>query len=423
MKVKRAKYICELYKAQNITLANYMHYIDLDISGNLKFKINKHILVSVLEHGNDDGFIIVQDILHNTREQLGEKSAENLYMLFENVYDFNNGQLTCGEYCTILMAYAENQIKLKATEKAISLYDNVLAIIKKTCIDNREYLKAQIYNRYFVCGRIGGCIRQFEEKWNLSMEMSLANGFGDMCVENYFDKAQSFLLDEKFIPVAIELLKKGCSEYQKCQPKGMKGQYLYRCIQLRFLQKDYVSLKDAIWKYDEEILNDDNIEFKLFFRIQFLIFKIMLFLMKQSTYSDFEMENMLEQLNMLQTMQNTLQLYRYFYLSAKYYSQKADWERAYLFYQKTFDNLEQNKCTEEIYLQKNFIAQDMIINFRKRNFPFAQYNMSRFDTIIKNFCFKEIMLYSHEDFENFFKDYIPKAPVFNEETKEGYLLF
>ena len=55
----------------------------LDISDNLKYKIYKHILVSVLEHGTDNVSIIVQDVLCKTREQFGEKSAEILYKLFE----------------------------------------------------------------------------------------------------------------------------------------------------------------------------------------------------------------------------------------------------------------------------------------------------------------------------------------------------
>jgi hypothetical protein len=422
-KVKSLKYICELYNIEKITLENYKSYTDLDISDNLKYKINKHILVSVLEHGTDNVSIIVQDVLCKTREQFGEKSAEILYKLFETIYDFNSGLLTCKEYCTLLMAYAENQVKLKSTEKAINLYDNVLAIIKKADFEESKYFKAQIYNRYFVCGRIGGSIQQYKEKWTLSMELSLANGFWDIYVENYFDKAQSYFLDTQLIPEAVKALQKGCSEYQKHFPKGMKGQYLYRCIQLGFLQKNYVSLKNTIWKYEEEILSDDEIEFKLFFRIQFLVFKIMLGLIKEYTYSDFEMIHMLEQLNMFQTMQNGLQLYRYFYLSAKYYSQKGDWGKAYLLYQKTFDNLQQNKCTEEITLQKNVIAQDMVINFRKRKFPFKQYDMSIFEQAVKESYFKDVMLCPDEEFEKIYDDYIPQAPIFNEETKEGYLLF
>ena len=87
------------------------------------------------------------------------------------------------------MAYAENQVKLKSIEKAINLYDNVLAIIKKADFEESKYFKAQIYNRYFVCGRIGGSIQQYKGKWTLSMELSLANGFWNIYVENYFDKA------------------------------------------------------------------------------------------------------------------------------------------------------------------------------------------------------------------------------------------
>lgn len=423
LKTNCLEYISILYNAKSITLMDYDRYVGLDIPDDIKYKINKHILVSVLEYGTDNVFTIVQDILYNTREQFGEKKAEILYELFERTYDLNNGQLNSNEYCIILMAYAENQLKLKSVDKSVKLYNRVLAIINKSPFEKSEYLLAQIYNRFFVCGRVGGSMQQYLEKWNLSMKLALEKSFWDIYIENYFDRAQSFFLDAKSISKAISLLKSGCSEYMAHQPKGLKGQYLYRCIQLSFLQKDYASLKNTIWKFEEEILNDSEIEFKLYYRVQFLIFKIMFCLMKQCVYTNFEMENMLEQLNMFQTMQNRLQLYRYFYLSAKHYSQRGDLEKAYLLYQKTFDNLEQNKCTEEISLQKRIIAQDMIVNFRKRKFPFAQFDMSRFDSIIKNFNFKEIMLCSDEDFENFFTNYVPEAPIFNEETKEGYLLF
>ena len=417
------EYIYVLYKSQSITLKDYNNYVDLDIPNDIRYKINKHILVSVLEYGTDNVFIIVQDILSTTREQFGEKKAEILYELFERTFDFNSGQLNSHDYCIILMAYAENQLKLKSIEKSIKLYDRVLSTINKNPFEESEYLIAKIYNRFFVCGRVGGSMQQYLEKWKLSMKLTLEKCFWDVYVENCFDRAHSFFLDVNSISKTISLLKKGCSEYRAHQPKGLKGQYLYRCIQLSFLQKDYVSLKNAIWKYEEEILNDSEIEFKLYFRIQFLIFKIMLCLMRQCVYTNFEMENMLEQLNMLQTMQNRLQLYRYFYLSAKYYSQRGDWEKAYILYKKTFDNLDENKYTEEISLQKNIIAQDMIVNFRKRKFPFDQYDMSRFDLVIKKISFKEIILCSDEDFENFFNNYVPAAPIFNEETKEGYILF
>ena len=145
--------------------------------------------------------------------------------------------------------------------------------------------------------------------------------------------------------------------------------------------------------------------------------------MGEKKCSDFEMENMLEQLNMLQTMQNKLQLYRFFYLCGKYYSQKGNWAKAYLLYQKTFDNLAENKDTEEINLQRKIIAQDMIINFKKRNFPFDKYDMSIVDSIISGSSFEKVKFFSDNDFVEFFNNYIPLAPIINEQTKEGFLLF
>lgn len=423
LKGNRLEYICDLYTSTKITSETYYNYIDADYSDEVQEKINEKILYYILQNNIDDFFALVQNILCKTREQFGEKKAESFYEIFADQYDPKKTKLTTQEYCTIMMNYAENQLKLKSTEKAIKLYDLILKELVRNPFPGSEYMTAKIRNRYFVCGRVGSSIHKYSEKWNSSMAVALEKKYYDVCIENYFDKAQSLFLDNKAFEKAAEYLKSGCEMYTKQQPQGLKGQYLYRDVQLSFLKKEYKELKNKIWQYDEEISNDDKIEFKLYFCIQFLIFKITFCLLGEKEYSDFEMENMLEQLNMLQTMQNQLQLYRYLYLCGKYYAQKGDWEKAYLLYHKAFENLAKNKDTEEIRLQRIFIAQDMIIGFKQRNFPFGQYDMSILDSILKGTPFEKIRFLSDKDFSKFFSKYIPLAPIANEQTKEGFLLF
>lgn len=423
LKKHRLEYICDLYKKSNITSDDYYNYMNSKYSDDIKSKVNERILYSILENKVDNIFILIQDILYNTREQFGEKRAETLYKIFEDKYDFTSRRLTNKEYCIIMINYAENQLKLKSIEKATKLYDIVLELINENPFPKSDYIIAQISNRYFVCGRVGGSIKQYSESWRFSMDLALKKQYYDICIENYFDKAHSLFLDINAIDKAINYLEKGCSMYEIHQPQGLKGQYLYRDIQRNFLKKEYKILGKKIWKYDKEISNDKKIEFKLYFRIQFLIFKIILCFMEEKECSDFEMENMLEQLNMFQAMQNKLQLYRYFYLCGKYYTKRGNWEKAYILYQKAFDNLAQNKHTEEICLQREIIMQDMIINFRKGNFPFLNYDMSMIDSIIRDSNFKKVMYSSDEYFMDFFNKYIPLAPISNKKTKEGYLLF
>lgn len=423
IKGQRLESICDLYVSKTITEEDYYNYRDSDYSDEIKNKMNERILYFILQNGVENFYVILQDILHITREQFGEKRAEYFYEIFEEQYDTESLRLTCQEYCTIMMEYAENQLKLKSTEKAIKVYDLVLRKIDGNPIPNKEHLVSRIDNRYFVCGRVGSAIHQYSEKWDTSMQVALKNHYFDICIENYFDKAHSFFLDSNAFEKAIENLENGCKMYEKYKPQGLRGQYLYRDVQLSFLKKDYKLLKSKIWKYDEEIAVDDQIQFKLYFRIQFLIFKITFGLMGEKEYSDFEMENMLEQLNVYQTMQNKLQLYRYLYLCGKYYTKKGAWEKAYLVYKKTFDNLEQNRNTEEIRLQRMFIAQDMIINFRKGNFSFNKYDMSFLTPIINGTPFERLMVCSDKDFSEFFNSYIPLTPISNELTKAGFLLF
>lgn len=417
------EYICDLYTSTKITAETYYNYMDIDYSDEIQNKISEKILRYILQNDIDDFFALLQNILCKTREQFGEKIAESFYEIFAEQYDSRKTKLTTEEYCIIMMDYAENQLKLKSTEKAIKLYDLILKELVRNPFPRSEYMAAKIGNRYFVCGRVGSSIRKFSEKWKFSMNVALEKKYYDVCIENYFDKAQSLFLDNNAFEEAAGYLKIGCDTYIKHQPQGLKGQYLYRDVQLSFFKKEYKELKNKIWQYDEEISNDEKIEYKLYFRIQFLVFKITFCLLVENEYSDFEMENMLEQLNMLQTMQNKLQLYRYFYLCGKYYIQKGDFEKAYLLYQKTFENLAKNKDTEEIRLQRMFIAQDMIIVFKRQNFPFDKYNMSVFDSILEGTSFEKVKFLSDKDFSDFWSKYIPLAPISNEQTKEGFLLF
>ncbi len=202
----------------------------------------------------------------------------------------------------------------------------------------------------------------------------------------------------------------------------MSGHYFYRSIQIDFLESKFSCIKNKIWDYEYRILNDEKITYKLFFRVQFLIFKVMLYLMDKTEYTDFEINNYLENLNLYQTMQNKLQLYRCYYLYGKYYTKKHMWDEALLFYKKTLDNLNENINTEEIHAQKKAIFEDMLINFKKNKFPFKQYDFGYFESTMKEFSFEKIVFYSDEEFERFFNTYNSSAIISTSE-KEGFLLF
>lgn len=419
----RLEYICDLYKSNKFTEKDFYNYMDDDYSFEIQDKMNEKMLCYILQNGVDDTFALVRKILYTAREQYGEKRAESFYEIFEKQYDKKKTKLTFEEYCTIILDYAENQLKLKSTEKAVKLYDLILKKLIQNPFSGSEYLVAKIENRYFVCGRVGSSINQYSEKWKHSLTVARKKKYCDLCIENYFDKAHSLFLDNNSFKKAASYLKKGCNIYLKHQPQRLKGQYLYRDVQRSFLKKEYKQLKNKIWKYDEEISGDNTIEFKLYFRIQFLIFKITFCLLGEKEYSDFEMENMLESLNMLQTMQNELQLYRYLYLYGKYCTKKSNWEKAYIIYQKVFENLAKNKNTEEIRLQRMFIAQDMIIGFKQQQFPFEEYDMSFFDAILKGSPCEKVRSLSNKGFSDFLSSYIPLAPITNDHTKEGFLLF
>ena len=122
-------------------------------------------------------------------------------------------------------------------------------------------------------------------------------------------------------------------------------------------------------------------------------------------------------------MQNKLQLYRCYYLYGKYYTKHHKWKEAYWYYKKTFENLEKNLKTQEIEFQKNVICEDMIINFKKEDFPFHQYDLTYIDSIDQCDRLKKILYLSNDEFTLFLKQYDSPAHVFLKETNEGYLLF
>ena len=418
------KFICKICTQQNFDIKEYERYRNLNCSNEIRYKVNEHLLcLSLKDKNNSSLYTIIKDIFQNTREQFGEKNAEYFYRLFEELYDITSQRLTIYQYCEIRMDYAENQLKLKQTSTVISICEDILRRLSNLTIPERNYMKSKLFNRWFVCGRVGSYTQKFSDKWNLSMQISRNSRYCDMCIENNFDKAHSLILYPESRIDVIRHLKAGCRAYNCHKPTRLKGQYFYRNIQLLFLQGKYYGLWQKIEAYIDEIASDDNINFKLFFRIQFLIFKITFCLMDKRKYTEFEMENMFEEFNMLQVMQNKLQLYRYYYLYGKYYTKKNRWEKAFLTYKKAFDNLAENVLTEEIRIQRKLICEDMLINFKKYSFPFDKFDFTYLQSFSEGNELQKIIRFSDEEFSVFFQQYVVVAPIADIEKKEGYLLF
>ena len=415
---------CELYNSGEFTQDDFEKYKRMEFPKDILFKLNEHLLRKELNRASDDvDFELISEILTNTREQLGENKVSYLYDIFENYFDHSITNKNFYKYCTIMLDYAENQLKLKNTNKCKMLYEKIVQISADRDFNEKPYLICKINNRWFVSGRVGGQCQQYNNKWLQSVKIAESHKYCNMCMENHFDKAQSLLLFPNSKNEVIRHLKAGCSIYEKYNLEKWTGHYLYRKIQISFLQKEYKSLFDEI----ENALNinstNNNIQYKLYFKIQFIIFKIMLCLMKEHKYKDIELENMLEELNLLQTMQNNLQLYRCYYLYGKYYVQRSKWEQAFVFFRKTLMNLDENYSSEEILQQKRIIFEDMMINFKKYSFPFKRFDFSYFENYQGWNGFQELIGLSGNDFKQFYDNYTTPAPVSSVDGKDGYLLF
>lgn len=414
--------ICEIYKSPSISYQTYLDYMDDTCSNDIRYSITERIIRIILMKNKENSYLLLQRIFRDVRENYGEKDVEHFYQLFIDWYDGNTRILELRQYCILVMSYAENQLKLKNTKNAIALYEKLILILSKNPFEDSNYYLAQIYNRWFICGRIGSYTQEFSSKLDISTKLSRKNGYHAMCIENHFDKAQSMMIYADKKTEVLRHLKVGCETYKLYEPEELSGHYFYRSIQIDFLESKFSCIKNKIWDYEYRILNDEKITYKLFFRVQFLIFKVMLYLMDKTEYTDFEINNYLENLNLYQTMQNKLQLYRCYYLYGKYYTKKHMWDEALLFYKKTLDNLNENINTEEIHAQKKAIFEDMLINFKKNKFPFKQYDFGYFESTMKEFSFEKIVFYSDEEFERFFNTYNSSAIISTSE-KEGFLLF
>lgn len=421
------KILCSIHQNKYITEKDINSLRKLKLPENIRCEFYIFLLKTLLTQNESLTQIeyssVLKEIFNNIREELGEKDAERLYQIFEETYNLESEKLSVSEYQDILLCYAENQLKLKSVDKAINIYSNIIEKFIDLS-DKNDLLKlSAIYNRWFVCGRIGGSCQQYEWQWKESMKIAQKNGFCSICIENLFDKAQSFMTDISSLDKVIYYLTKGCDAYEYKQIPFLRGHYLFRQIQLLFLKKEYDKIWDKVQSAKNEISINKEIKFKLFFKIQLLIFEIMICLMGEHDYSDFIIEDLLESLNSLQCMQNRLQLYRCYYLYGKYYIKKGKWEKAYLIYQKAFENLNENSQTEEIKMQKKIIFRDMAVNFKKSEFPISHFDFSFLNTFEEEKKIREIMNYSDNEFKDFFKNYTAYAIVSDRDGKEGYLLF
>lgn len=416
------KRICNIYISPSISYQSYLDYMEYDCSNEIRYSITERILRSVLRNNKENSYLLLHRIFHDIRENYGEKKVEHFYQIFMDWYDANSNILETQHYCMFVMNYAENQLKQKNTNKAIELYKKLAKILSKNPFKDSSYYLAKIYNRWFVCGRVGSCTQEYISKLDISTNISRKNSYHDICIENHFDKAQSMMIYANKRSEILRHLKAGCDTYKLYEPENLNGHYLYRSIQIDFLESNFSNMKKKIQDYENKIVSDEKISYKLFFRIQFLLFNAMICLMEKTEYSDFEILNILENLNMYQAMQNKLQLYRCYYLYGKYYTKKHMWEEALLFYKKSLDNLNENINTEEIYMQKKIIFEDMLINFKKSKFPFRQYDFGYFESTMQKLSLEKIILYSEEEFESFFNTYNSSA-IISTVDKEGYLLF
>ena len=120
---------------------------------------------------------------------------------------------------------------------------------------------------------------------------------------------------------------------------------------------------------------------------------------------------------MQQRMQNPKQMYRCYYLYAKYYLSQNVWDKGLAMYKKTFENIFENSSSEEIRLQYEFIMDDMIYNIFKHHLPVNKYDFSYFSSL-PGWQDKNTHIYLGD-----FDSYYTKAIVCGCDKKDGYLLF
>lgn len=375
-------------------------------------------------------FAYIRKCSAKVAESMGEASAANIYGSARQLAleTLKSSPETASMVFDYWIEYAENQVKLKEIDKAEELYHEMLHNLDnselKDYMDSRslDYLRAKVLNRLYVCGRVGDYCNKYIYCLDESDDICDRENFGDMRIENYFDRAHNHFLIKDGLAVSVPCLEKACELYEEHPINHLQGQYLYRSIQLKMLRGEFDDLWSEVDKYYNQILFSTTIRYKLYFRVQFTIFKLILVLIGKSPLSDIAVQSLFHEAEHYQSLQNEQQQYRISFLYTKYYIKKNDWVRANLYFNKCIDNMNQIKQTEEIRLQKKIVVKDFFVKIQYHHGPYRKVDFTYLDGIPEINESISILDYSEADFSDFFSTYEPSAPIMYGAEKDSYFL-
>lgn len=360
------------------------------------------------------------------RDHISEVQSEKL---FDRAFvHLKNMKLNTKEhirlYYSFIIHFCENKMRLmKINENLpiyIKCYDKLERLQEEFLHLHREllYAKAYIDNRIFVCGKVEGEPGKYFKHWIRSVRLSKENNFYDILFEDYFDAANLYLKDRKYIVKVKRLLKRGFYYYFQtnnvCQIK-FSVNYFSKQILYLILNKEYKNALNEAENAINLLKTNDQINYHIFFTQRYKKYEIIC-LMLLEDYSDKLDQIMIEYERLLTITGNLENNFEWLFLQAKFAFFINNFSYFHELYKKCYTHLYTIKRDSRTIEKELVMLEDLTVKFRGQRIQFQSIKKraSGFEHINK------ILTMSDAEFNDFMIMYKTNAPIFSSDEQDGY---
>lgn len=391
----------------------YSYFMDNLIS--LKFEFSD---VSLIEY--------MCDCCKYVRDHVSEIQAEQLFELaYAHLQDIpRETKEIIALYYSFIIHFCENKIRLSKVTECLPIYRKYYIELEQNQKTypflKREltYAKAYLDNRIFVCGKLENTPDKYMTNWDLSVNVSLKNHFWDIQLENYFDKANIYLVNNTNIKKALYYLNMGFDCYDKLtkeQQQKYSVNYYSKKILYFLLTHDYHSSLEMIKKAKSELKENVYINYHIFF---------------QEKYKKYEIINLMLLKNYTNTLDKCMEEYERFLNLTGHIYDNYEWiflQAKYAFF--LGNNLKFESLIKQFYnelcvkkssdLQKNcLMLKELAIKYRTI-YDSCDFIYERATDLVE---INKILKMNIASFKRFYVEYKSAAPITSKDYKDGYLL-
>lgn len=364
----------------------------------------------------------VSECCKYVRDHISELSAEYLFdKAFPHVFDIvSNEKNILREQFSFIIHYCENKNRLAKADLSRKIYTLYYERLEACVLNHRdmereiEYAKAYLENRIFVCGRLEGASLKYVSNLNNSMMTAIAWQFHDILLEDCFDAANLFFMNNEDLKRGIELLKWGFRSFELLPAHTaakFKVNYYSKLILYQLITQQF---EDAIKTANEAlsyIKDNEIINYHIFFKCRYLKYKLIALLLigdcsdiLDSTFEQYETN-----------------------LSITHTDKSDDWlflQAKYAFLNNNRDNFEsifQRLYTSMDYASSNVnMLEELALKYK---LLFPEKIFSEIDDRAKSLSLVNKLLYmTPNEIKAFNADYISKAVIVSIDKKDGFYM-